>query len=92
MNTFEEFFHHNAENIGVVLYAEGCREGWIQGEMYRQSTDENFVVNSYKLKNCPGTVDLYGKTPNGSDKSQPMVAEIKIISPSFLHFEVGCSG
>lgn len=84
MKTFETFFRDNAKNIGIVLYAEGCREGWIQGEMYRQSTDENFMVNSYKLKNHRGTVDLCGEQPAGSDTKQPMVAEIKIIAPSFL--------
>ncbi|ELR63486.1 hypothetical protein C942_03617 [Photobacterium marinum] len=41
LNTFVDFFNSNSREIGVVMYAEGCREGWLQGEFYRQSSDQN---------------------------------------------------
>ncbi|ELR63485.1 hypothetical protein C942_03616 [Photobacterium marinum] len=41
------------------------------------------MVNSYKLKSSNGTVDLYGERPNEDSEIKKMVAEIKIIAPSF---------
>ena len=32
---FLDFFDYSAEAIGIVVSASGCREGWLQGELYR---------------------------------------------------------
>ncbi|PTQ86798.1 hypothetical protein [Agitococcus lubricus] len=81
-NFFKSFFQNNAASIGTVMYANGCREGWLQGEMFRTATDEKFAVNYYQLKRYSEKLDLYGEMPN-RQVQQKMVAEIKIISPSF---------
>lgn len=80
---FLSFFDKNKSSIGIVMYAEGCREGWLQGELFRFSEDQDFVVNSFKLTKLCGKLDLYGELPFIGAKPQKMVAEIKIISPSF---------
>ncbi len=62
-----------APNLGVVLNAVGCREGWLQGELYRHlvAQDLDFQVNSYKL-GPRKKADLYGIRP------VPMIAELKV--------------
>ena len=65
------------------MYAEGCREDWLQGEMFRQSEDENFMVNSYKICDRGKALDLHGVRPRTSSSLQAMVGEIKIIATSF---------
>jgi len=84
VDEFLTFFEENKMAIGTVMYAEGCREGWLQGEMYRKSNDPAFTVNSYKLTKLNGKVDIYGEKPSHSHTKQKMVAEIKIVAPSFL--------
>ncbi|WP_417559943.1 hypothetical protein [Marinomonas sp.] len=85
MRVFCEFFDRNASQIGAVMYAEGCREGWLQGEMFRQSEDEDFMVNSYKIGSRGKALDLHGFRPRSSSSPQTMVGEIKIIATSFLN-------
>ena len=85
MRVFCEFFDRNASQIGAVMYAEGCREGWLQGEMFRQSEDENFMVNSYKIGERGKALDLHGFRPRSNSSPQTMVGEIKIIATSFLN-------
>jgi hypothetical protein len=71
--SFQAFFREVASPLGVVLGAEGCREGWLHGEFYRHfRTPENgFRVNcSY----CDSRAkhDLYCERPT------EMAAEIKV--------------
>ncbi len=83
---FNTFFEETCSEIGEVMYADGCREGWLQGEMFRKSTDENFSVNSYKIMDdnkVTGTIDVYGEKPFENSQTQKMIAEIKIVASSF---------
>ena len=74
---FERFFQHVAAPLGVVLDADGCREGWLQGELYRYGRGNpprlstNASTSSRRRK-----FDLLCKSP-------PMVAEIKICGGSY---------
>ncbi|MCI0365518.1 MAG: hypothetical protein L0219_16770 [Phycisphaerales bacterium] len=66
--------------LAVVLRATGCREGWLQGELFRAGREHGLRVNDYKLGN--------GKK---ADLSAPaMIAEIKIVGadyqPKMRHF------
>lgn len=64
-----------------MLPAVGCREGWLQGELfrfYRSGPDSAFVVNSHKLANARGTVDLRGSAPFR------WIAELKIYGLDYL--------
>jgi hypothetical protein len=70
---FLALFCEIASPLAVVLNAEGCREGWLQGEFYRHfRTPENgFRVNcSY----CDSRTkhDLYCERPT------EMAAELKV--------------
>jgi hypothetical protein len=70
---FLALFREIASPLAVILNAEGCREGWLQGELYRHfHTSENgFRVNcSY----CGSRAkhDLYCERPT------EIVAELKV--------------
>jgi len=83
MKVFCEFFDRNSSNIGEVMYAVGCREGWLQGEMFRQSLDEHLEVNSYKIEGSRKALDLQSFGPRTEYPPKAMVGEIKIIATSF---------
>jgi len=70
---FRTTFDALAPSLAVVLNAAGCREGWLQEELYRQlaNQDPDFQVNTYELG--PGKrADLHGIRP------VPMIAELKV--------------
>jgi hypothetical protein len=64
------------EPLAVVLTASGCREGWLQGELYRAGRDYDLGVNEYSLGSRQ-TADLScGDDPD-------MLAEIKIVGADY---------
>jgi hypothetical protein len=70
---FLALFGEIAPSLAVVLNAEACREGWLQGEFYRhfRNSEDSFRVNcSY----CDSRTkhDLYCEQPT------EMVAELKV--------------
>ncbi len=77
VNRFQEAFHAIEKRLSEVLGAAGCREGWLQGELYRffRKTDDGFRVNEYRLSGRQ-KADLYGSRPT------EMIAEIKIYGTS----------
>lgn len=74
---FARFFWQAAAPLAEVLDADGCREGWLQGELFRYGRrhgpklSTNASVGSRRRK-----FDLLCKCP-------PMVAEIKICGGSY---------
>jgi hypothetical protein len=70
---FSVLFAEIARPLAVVLNADGCREGWLQGEFYRHFRPQydgfrvNYSYGSGRVKH-----DLYCPVPN------EMVAELKV--------------
>jgi hypothetical protein len=73
---FLDFFDYSAESIGVVVYAGGCREGWLQGELYRAGWRRGLRVNEYTLGGGK-KVDLCCR------ESPRMVAEVKVVGADY---------
>src|SRR5690349_2094007 len=77
------------EPLSVVLTASGCREGWLQGELFRAGREYDLRVNEHNLGGRQ-TVDVsYGEGP-------AMLAEIKSIGANhqqkmqgYLELDVG---
>jgi len=63
---FEAFFRQRSERLHVILDAGGCREGWVQGEIFLHARDLHLETNT-----TPSKYDLLCPNP-------PMIAEIKI--------------
>jgi len=62
--------------LAVVLKASGCREGWLQGELYRAGREYDLRVNECALGHRQ-TADLScGEKPD-------MFAEIKIVGANY---------
>lgn len=80
---FHEQFDALAADLGVILDASGCRESWLQGELFRRSSDQDFSVNTYSYADLRGKADLEGLRPGGKTGEAPMVAELKIIGGDF---------
>jgi len=82
-----DYFHGQfdalAADLGVVLDASGCREGWLQGELFRRSPDQDFAVNTYSYTGLRGKADLEGLRPGMAGDEAPMVAELKVIGGFF---------
>src|SRR4051794_207616 len=71
------FFGEIASPLAIILNAEGCREGWLQGEFYRHfSTPEN--GSRVNCSFCDNRVkhDLYCERPT------EMAAELKVYGQS----------
>lgn len=85
---FVNFFQLDriTDNLPHILPATGCREGWIQAEMFRYfhcyHEIDDFWVNEF---NYPG----YGKNPPVADistgelENPTMVSELKVIRDDF---------
>src|SRR5450631_4281828 len=76
-----------AQRLRSVFDAGGCREGWIQGEVYLQHRARlctNWVPIAPRAR-----ADLSADLEVGTDKRvhqcgpRPMVAEVKMLSASF---------
>ena len=63
---FDQFFSPRAEELAVIIDAAGCREGWVQGEMFLHGRDLGLRTNATRSR-----FDLLCPSP-------PMIAEIKI--------------
>src|SRR5580693_5967018 len=76
-----KFFIETLESIhdqlAVVLMASGCREGWLQGELFRAGREHNLRVNEYDLGDRQ-TADV--SCGDGPD----MLAEIKIVGADYF--------
>src|SRR5436190_807322 len=73
-----EFFKKIEEPFSEVLCAHGCREGWLQGELFRyfRTAENGFVVNCA----CSGNRvrhDVHCKLPT------EMLAELKVYPKNF---------
>lgn len=73
---FLDFFDYAAESLGVVLNAWGCREGWLQGELYRAGRRRGLRVNEFALGGNR-KADLCCLEP------PRMVAEIKVLGADY---------
>lgn len=71
-----DFFDYSAESIGVVVNAWGCREGWLQGEMYRAGWRRGLQVNNYPLGGNK-------KADLCCLESPRMVAEVKVLGADY---------
>jgi hypothetical protein len=66
------------EPFSVILTASGCREGWLQGELFRAGRRHDLRVNEYKLGDRQ-TADL------SCGEGSAMLAEIKIVGADYYH-------
>ena len=66
MTYFADFFRQRSADLQAILDAAGCREGWVQGEMFLHARQLHLETNATGYK-----FDLHCPTP-------PMIAEIKI--------------
>src|SRR6266404_1413768 len=73
---FLDFFDRSAESIGIVVHAWGCREGWLQGELYRAGCRRGLRVNEYPLGGNK-KADLCCR------ESPRMVAEVKVLGADY---------
>ena len=73
---FDTFFRDTRESLAVVLKASGCREGWLQGELFRAGRARDLRVNEFDLGDRR-RADLYCPI------SPRMIAEIKIIGADY---------
>ena len=64
------------EPLSVVLRASGCREGWLQGELFRAGRAYDLRVNEYSLGGRQ-TADL------SCGEGPAMLAEIKIVGADY---------
>jgi hypothetical protein len=75
-------FGNMAPRLADVLKANGCREGWVQGEFFRLAGKYAapclLHVNTRPPSGSRGAFDL------SSDGSHPMIAEIKIVGGGYL--------
>lgn len=65
------------EPLSVVLTASGCREGWLQGELFRAGRQYNLRVNEYALGGRQTADISCGDGPE-------MLAEIKIVGADYF--------
>jgi hypothetical protein len=73
---FIDLFDYSAESLGTVIYAWGCREGWLQGELYRAGWRRGLRVNEFSLGGNKKADLCCRETPR-------MVAEIKILGGDY---------
>jgi hypothetical protein len=65
------------EPLSVILNASGCREGWLQGEMFRAGRAFDLRVNEYALGGRQTADVSCGDLPD-------MLAEIKIVGANYF--------
>ena len=58
MEFFETFFARHKEQLARLLDAGGCREGWIQGQMFLDAPPRFLKTNATKRN-----YDLYSEAP-----------------------------
>ena len=77
---FSGFFSKISEKIKIVLSSKGCREGWIQGELYRYAHEEGIKcdVNARGINGSKYCIDACFY-PKQDDTTPNIVCEIKVI-------------
>jgi hypothetical protein len=81
LNSIQEM----TKRLRCVFDAEGCREGWLQGELYlrhRERVRVNSIPIAYRAK-ADLSADLDVKPRVRICGPQPMVAELKVLAASF---------
>jgi hypothetical protein len=73
---FEQFFRERAEPLAQILDADGCREGWLQGEFFLHGRHNK---TGLQTNAGPRKYDLRCDQP----PMIPMIAEIKICGGSY---------
>jgi hypothetical protein len=80
MHNWIKFFASTIESIQepltTILAASGCREGWIQGELFRAGRPFDVRVNEYALGGRRTADVSSGEVPD-------MLAEIKIVGANY---------
>lgn len=75
-----QFFESHSKGLGEVLDAEGCREGWLHGELFRyfrfHRGFESFKVNSLKIGEGK-------KADFSSEHPSKVVGEIKLLGSEY---------
>lgn len=71
-----EFFHQNSQRVDRILSAGGCRELWLQGEMYLFLNEDELRTNATKKK-----YDLY--------KEGCFVIELKLLGGNYQRKVLG---
>jgi hypothetical protein len=72
MHFFESSFHNMRQRLNIVLDASGCREGWLQGELFRLGKKQGLLANSYSFGRGQKADLSFGEPVS-------MVAEVKIV-------------
>lgn len=71
-----EFFDAHSESLGEVFDASGCREGWVQGELFRwfrcRRGFGTFAVNSLRISDTE-------KADFSAEEPTRVVREIKLV-------------
>ena len=73
---FDKTIERLQEPFAMVLLASGCREAWLQAELFRAGRDFDLRVNEYRLGKRM-TADLSHGHP------VDMLAEIKIVGANY---------
>ena len=76
MQFFDSFFRDTRESLAVVLNASGCREAWLQGELFRAGRSRDLRVNEFGL-GARRKADLYCPV------NPRMISEIKTIGADY---------
>jgi hypothetical protein len=73
---FADTIERIQEPLSIVLGASGCREGWLQGELFRAGREHDLRVNEFSLGNRQTADVSCGDAPE-------MLAEIKICGAGY---------
>lgn len=78
LDEMTRFFKVHADSVSEIFDASGCREGWLQGELFRyfRKRKRPIDVNTYRYPNG-GIADLSAVGP------PPMVGEIKLLGGGY---------
>jgi hypothetical protein len=83
---FKEFFESRTDELGTVLDAIGCREGWLQAEAFRFFRSKNVAMYTNYLV-LPGVsgkknrkADFAVYRSDADDAQLDLVAELKVYS------------
>jgi len=73
---FEDSIAVIHDQLAAILGASGCREGWLQGELFRAGHQYHLRVNEYSL-------GYRQKTDLSCSAKPAMIAEIKIVGADY---------
>ena len=76
LNFFVSTIESIREPLSIILKASGCREGWLQGELFRAGRQYNLRVNEYSLGSRQTADMSCGAGPE-------MLAEVKIAGADY---------